>query len=144
MTLHLCDTQWPNSGLFLQNALVEYIGVYSDTNKTPVHVFPQSKIFFPIAFLQKIRGVYDRTNTCLHNTVGVDIWETHTVFVYRQRMCDSTQVLYLNHFKLFVIATVSMYVHNVLWRQVSMTSQIPGTWRSKQKNLLNGSQLCLL
>ena len=33
MTLRLCDTQWPNSGLFLQNALVEYIGVYSDTNK---------------------------------------------------------------------------------------------------------------
>ena len=32
MMLHLCDTQWPNSGLFLQNALVEYIGVYSDTN----------------------------------------------------------------------------------------------------------------
>ena len=32
MTLRLCDTQWPNSGLFLQNALVEYIGVYSDTN----------------------------------------------------------------------------------------------------------------
>ena len=31
--LRLCDTQWPNSGLFLQNALVEYIGVYSDTNK---------------------------------------------------------------------------------------------------------------
>ena len=34
MTLRLCDTQWPNSGLFLQNALVEYIGVYSDTNNT--------------------------------------------------------------------------------------------------------------
>ena len=33
MTLRLCDTQWPNSGLFLQNALVEYIGVYSDTNE---------------------------------------------------------------------------------------------------------------
>ena len=32
MTLRLCDTQWPNSGLFLQNALVEYIGVCSDTN----------------------------------------------------------------------------------------------------------------
>ena len=32
MMLHLCDTQWPNSGLFLQNALAEYIGVYSDTN----------------------------------------------------------------------------------------------------------------
>ena len=29
--LCLWDTQWPNSGLFLQNALVEYIGVYSDT-----------------------------------------------------------------------------------------------------------------
>ena len=43
--LRLCDTQWPNSGLFLQNALVEYIGVYSDTNYnlTP-RVFPIWKI----------------------------------------------------------------------------------------------------
>ena len=39
MTLRLCNTQWPNSGHFLQNALVEYIGVYSGTNKTSAAQF---------------------------------------------------------------------------------------------------------
>ena len=45
MTLRLCDTQWPNSGLFLQNGLVEYIGVYSDTNYNTVWPIPEIENF---------------------------------------------------------------------------------------------------
>ena len=51
--LRLCDTQWLNSGLFLPNALVEYIGVYSDTND--------------IDFSSLIRGIGSIPRVCVHD-----------------------------------------------------------------------------
>ena len=71
MTLRLCDTQWPNSGLFLQNALVEYIGVYSDTNENKntheserVHVWFINVAKNSIVLIMQIITLYSITLLC--------------------------------------------------------------------------------
>ena len=66
MTLHLCDTQWPNSGLVLQNALVEYIGVYSDTNNWAVEISP-----FKITF-EYIKGIKNTLADTTSRSIALD------------------------------------------------------------------------
>ena len=106
------DTRWPNSGLFLQNALVEYIGVYSDANKNclSVHItmhlkvkphltfniFASKEILFQYSLLNNLAVKKPYHKYSCRNNLGLELGQSDsfsaTVMFYRTALFPQLSV----------------------------------------------------